>query len=279
MKLLIGGVRGTCPVAQPEFMRYGGETTSFLVESAGDTRVLVDAGTGVRRLGLRLAGRPGSPSVLMLITHYHLDHIVGLPSLGLIYRPEWTIEMAAPAHGSLRIDEIMPRIIAKPFWPLQMEDLESRIHFSELAPGSRELLRGDLAIRWCTVPHPGGCTAYRIDEPATGRGIVIATDVEWSAASAGEKQRFLSLCRDPRPPTLLLFDGQYTPEELDEHRGWGHSSWMEAADVAREAGAGSLLVIHHDPSRNDEALGKIERQLEERLPHARFARGGEEIDV
>jgi ribonuclease BN (tRNA processing enzyme) len=213
----------------------------------------------------------------MLMTHYHLDHVVGLPSLGLIYRPEWAIEMAAPPHGELRLDQIMPRIIARPFWPVQMEDLESRIHFTELAPGGAEMLRGDLRIRWCPVPHPGGCTAYRIDEPASGCGILVATDVEWAAASAEEKDRFLALCREPFPATLLLFDGQYTPEDAASHRGWGHSAWTEAADVADEAGVDALLVIHHDPSRDDDALDGIDAELRCRMPSARLARGGEEV--
>lgn len=258
MKLTFGGVRGTNPVAQPDFMKYGGETTSFLIEGRTGEQVLIDAGTGVRELGRLLQTSVAPKRVLMLMTHYHLDHVVGLPSLGLIYSPEWTLEIAAPAHEDVVVEATMSRVMDKPFWPLQVEDLKSRLHFTALdqAPEA-PLTYGGLEIRWCPLRHPGGCTAYRVDEPATGAALVLATDVEWGSATDGERASLLRLCRSPKPAGLLVMDAQYTPAEVAKFKGWGHSTWEEAAAVARATGVSRLWLTHHDPRRTDADLDAL----------------------
>jgi phosphoribosyl 1,2-cyclic phosphodiesterase len=272
MKLIIGGARGTNPVSEPRFVRYGGETTAFLIEGAGGERVLIDAGTGVRMLGERLQRTTAASSVLLLMTHYHLDHVIGLPSLSIIYSDRWTIRLAAPRRGGVSIRRAMPRIMDKPYWPLQVSDLASHVSFRELPAVSRTGLRyGGLRIRWCPVQHPGGCTAYRVDEPATGASCVIATDVEWSLSSAAERRAFAALSRRA---DLLLFDGQYTPVEYPPRRGWGHSTWPEAVALARAVGAKKLLITHHAPANDDRRLAAIEKKVIAAWPAARLARQG-----
>lgn len=263
MKLIIGGCRGTSPVAQPEFMKYGGDTTSFLIEGAAGARVVVDAGTGVRWIGRRLDADPRNHSLLMLFTHYHLDHVAGLPSLQPIYSPRWSIEMASPNHGAFSVREVIPRVMHKPFWPLQVEDLESRIRFTTLrgSVSASPLVYGGLHISWCGVHHPDGCTAYRFDEPATGDSCVIATDIEWGESSDAERAQLFRLCREPSPAKLLLMDGHYDASEYPKFRGWGHSAWQEVERVAREAGVARALVTHHAPSRTDAELDAIEKRL------------------
>ena len=274
MRLILGGVRGTNPVSQPDFMKYGGETTSILVEGEGGERILVDAGTGVRVLGDRIAAVAQTSSVLLLMTHYHLDHVMGLPSLPLIYNQRWTIRVAAPDHNGFRVDEVMPQIMAKPYWPLQVEHLESFIQFTRLPdPVSKEPIRhGGLEVRWCPVHHPGGCTAYRVDEPITGESFVIATDVEWQLSTDEEKQQLLHLCRHPSPASVLVMDGQITPDEYEAYKGWGHSTWKDAADVARLVQCGRLLVTHHAPYNDDGTLKDIDLRLGKYLKGASLGR-------
>ncbi len=274
MKLILGGVRGTNPVSQPEYMKYGGETTSVLVEGEQGERILIDAGTGVRVLGERIAAVAETSAVLLLMTHYHLDHVMGLPSLPLIYNQRWSILVAAPDHNGFRVDQVVPQIMAKPYWPLQVEHLESLIRFSRLPdPVSREpFAHGSLQVRWCPLRHPGGCTAYRIDEPATGESFVIATDVEWAESTKEEKNLLLELCSGPTPASVLVMDGQFTPAEYEKYRGWGHSSWKDAADVAREVKCGRLLVTHHAPYYDDLALKEIDMRLGKYLPAGSLAR-------
>jgi ribonuclease BN (tRNA processing enzyme) len=138
---------------------------------------------------------------------------------------------------------------------------------------------GGLRISWCPLHHPGGCTAYRVDEPSTGASAVVATDVEWGPAGPAERRAFLDLCARPAPPRLLLFDGQFSRAESARFAGWGHSAWEDAVDAARETGAERLLVIHHGPRRDDGALAAMECEARAALPETRFARGGMEVEL
>jgi ribonuclease BN (tRNA processing enzyme) len=159
---------------------------------------------------------------------------------------------------------------------LQVADLASHLRFRNLpGGGSRRPFRfGRLEVRWCPVQHPGGCSAYRIDEPDTGGSCVIATDVEWSLASPELQRAFREFCVWPGPPDILLLDGQYDPGEYRKRRGWGHSTWKQSADVARAVGARRLLVTHHDPGKNDRRLALTAKKLDTYCPGARLAREG-----
>ncbi|MBW7908294.1 MAG: MBL fold metallo-hydrolase [Kiritimatiellae bacterium] len=281
MKLIIGGVRGTSTVAQASFLRYGGETTSLLIEGRDGARIILDAGTGIQPLGDRLAADPADRRVLLLMTHYHLDHVVGLPSLGLIYDPAWHIRIAAPAHDEFDVGATMSRLMDKPFWPLQVSDLLARVQFDSLTccPSPSVLRWGGFEVRCCPLHHPGGCTAYRIDEPATGASLVVATDVEWGESSPEERAALRSLCTTPRPVSLLLMDAQYEPEEYEAHRGWGHSTWKEALELADAVGAARVRMIHHDPRKNDDALDRVNAKVSALNPAAALARAGEDFDL
>lgn len=281
MKITFGGVRGSCPVAQPDFMQFGGETTSFLIEGAGGERVLVDAGTGVRKLGQHLMSTPGDKSAWLFMTHYHLDHLAGLPMLPMLYSPAWELTMAAPDHNEITMQEIMARILDRPFWPLQVEDLKSGNRFTPL-PGrfSAEPYRcGGIEVRWCPLHHPGGCTAYRFDEPATGASLVIATDVEWGRSDGEEKQLLTDLLRGPAPAKLLVMDGQYTDETIGKFRGWGHSTWQEAAALAAATGVERLLITHHDPSADDEMLENVNAHIQVHGGRSSLAREGVVVEI
>jgi phosphoribosyl 1,2-cyclic phosphodiesterase len=281
MKLTLGGVRGSCPVAQPEFMQYGGETTSVLIEGAAGERILIDAGTGIRKLGRKLMREPGSSSAWLFMTHYHLDHVAGLPMLPMLYDPAWTLTLAAPDHHEVTMQDIMSRLLDRPFWPLQVEDLKSGKRFEAL-PGkaSKEPYRcGGIEVRWCAVHHPGGCTAYRFDEPATGASVVMATDVEWGQSSEEEREALAGLIMHPVPAQLLIMDGQYSDEGIARFRGWGHSSWQEAVSLAGACGAGMVWVTHHDPNADDEALDRVNALIQVQGTRACLAREGMEVEL
>ncbi|MFH0952718.1 MAG: MBL fold metallo-hydrolase [Verrucomicrobiota bacterium] len=279
MKVILGGVRGTSCMSQPEYMRYGGDTTSVLVKGERGERVIIDAGTGVRRLGQVLEAEGADRPMLMLFTHYHLDHVIGLPSLSLLYRNEAKFEIASPPRGGHTAKEVLSQLIAQPYWPVQLEELHAALDF---LPWADEASKdpypfGKLAVRWCPVHHPGGCTAYRIDEPETGRSFVFATDVEWTLSTPAEREAFLRLCREPAPPSLLVFDGQFSRENYARFVGWGHSAWEDAVDAARAVKAKLLLVTHHAPQNNDERLERLDAQMTRELSDVKLARDGMEI--
>ena len=279
MKVILGGVRGTSCIAQSDYMTYGGETTSVLVEGDAGERVIVDAGTGIRQLGQRIESGKAPPSILLLITHYHLDHIMGLPSLSLLYRGGTKFRVGSVRRSNLSARDVLPQIMAQPFWPVQMEDLESSFEFIDWPTeiSVRPHAFGKLDIRWCSVRHPGGCTAYRIDEPATGKSFVFATDFEWGQSTPAEKQMFIRLCREPGPPDLLVLDGQFTRRQYPQFTGWGHSTWEDDVEIAREARARLLVVTHHAPQNPDNRLEMIEAELSREMPDAKLGRDGMEI--
>jgi ribonuclease BN (tRNA processing enzyme) len=273
MKITFGGVRGSCPVAQSDFMQFGGETTSVLVQGKCGEQIVIDAGSGVRELGKLLADSGAGKDVLMLFTHLHLDHVMGLPSLPLIYSPEWSFEFASPAYPVEGLADALRCIINPPYWPLKMEELSARLRFRSLgADGSSCLSYGNLKIRWCSLEHPGGCHAYRVDEPSTGASVVFASDVEWGNTQEARKAELFALCASPHPARLLVMDGQYLPKESSSFVGWGHSTWQEVADVAEHCGILQALITHHDPDRNDEVLEQVRGQIQMHHPWMDLAR-------
>ena len=267
-------------MAHADFLKYGGDTTSALIQGGDGAQVLIDAGTGIRALGSGLEKKHSMPHLLLLMTHYHLDHIMGLPSLSLIYNKNWTVDIAAPIRDGVSVEQAVKRILDKPFWPVQLEQLLAKVSFTTL-PGdcSSEPLRyRGLEIRWCAVHHPEGCTAYRIDEPATGAALVFATDIEWALSDAAEKEAFIRLCREPRPPDALFFDGQFTPENYERFKGWGHSTWRDALAVGEQVKAGKVLVIHHAPQSDDATLDRIDAEIRKAGTWAALARQHQEFE-
>ncbi len=279
MNLVFGGVRGSFPVSGREFSRYGGETTSLLVEGQSGVRILVDLGTGARRLGERLVEQ-GVDELTVLFTHFHLDHLYGLPMLPQLYRPAARLHFLSPRHGGFDVEQVLSQLMAQPYWPLQMEELASRRSFRSLPEESDEPLKvGGIEVRWCAVPHEGGSTAYRFDEPKTGASFVFATDMEWPRAQPAERASFMRLLREPAPTRGLAMDGQYSEEEYSAHVSWGHTPWNQAVCIAREAEAGELWITHHDPGRTDEQLDRIQAKVNGDWALARLARQGEIVTM
>lgn len=282
MKLIFCGVRGTSAEIQPEYSRFGGDTTCLLVEGANQEKIIIDAGTGIRNASRRLSKIKGHKShLLLLFTHYHLDHIMGLPSCSFLYDKKWRFEIAAPVRGRFAVEDIVSRILEKPFWPLQVGTMPAKIRFINLPPNNAAgpFKFGRIEVRWCPLHHSEGCTAYRFDEPATGASFVFATDVEWAQSTMKEKAQFLRLCTEPSPAQVLIFDGQFNRRNYPEHKGWGHSTVEEAVAIARHIGVRRLYVTHHAPGIDDLQLQKTETRLIKQMPAARLAREGLEVTV
>lgn len=232
MKVFLGGARGSFPVSGADQVRYGGDTFALLVEDREGTQVLIDAGSGVRNLAGRL--RLGATA---FFTHMHLDHLIGIPALSQI----WPLQFVSP-HGGL--PEALARVFSPPVWPVKLPAAEFPVPAAPVEAGG-------LRISWQAVAHPDGCLAYRVDEPATGAAVVVATDIEWPAMTPRAQDAFALFARGV---DLLVFDAHFLPGEYAAHQGWGHSAWTDAVEAARRCGAGKLWLIHHDPARTDAEL-------------------------
>jgi ribonuclease BN (tRNA processing enzyme) len=280
MDLMIGGARGTMPWAEPCAAVYGGDTTSFMITAGDGTRIAVDGGTGLRCIQEELAQHPLDRRLLMLFTHYHLDHVMGLPSFPPLYDQGWDIELAAPVREGRTVGGVIQKLVTPPFWPIPWQKLAARIRCTDLeaAPGTPGYPYGALSVRWCALHHQDGCSAYRIDEPATGASVVIATDVEWALSSPGEREALVALCRDPVPAGALVFDSTYTAENYDGFRGWGHSTWEDGVALAHETGVHRLLLTHH-ARHDDRTLQARERRIQAICPVAALLRQGDVIAI
>lgn len=278
MRVVLGGVRGTAPVSHPDFSLFGGATTCVLVADRAGHRIVLDAGTGLQRLAPEFEITQGRIAPLMLLTHYHLDHLMGLPSFPLLYDADAEIIIAAPLREGITAQRAVERLIAAPFWPVGFRARQQYLVLPQDS-GDRPFQYGPFEVRWCAVHHPNGCHAYRIDELDSGRSMVFATDLEWGASNAAERQALLALCRYPRPLDLLIMDGQFDSATGARFRGWGHSAWQEAVGVAKAAAARHLVVTHHAPDANDDLLAQREQHLlgaagQAGLPKAWLAREG-----
>jgi len=274
--MYIGGARGTGPWVHDSAREFGGDSTSILITGEAGEQVVIDAGSGLERIAPRV--HADAQPVLMAFTHYHLDHVCGLPSFPWLYRGEARLTFIGPDVESGSIGDVLARWVQAPWWPVGWEQTGAQKSCCALPSPGEALEWGGLRIRCCAVPHAGGCVAYRIDEPARGSGLVIATDLEWAASSASQKNDFLSLCASPGPADVLVFDAQFLPEEYPSFVGWGHSTWHDALDIHKQTGVERILLTHHGRHADATLCGR-EKHIQAVMPMMEFARQGMEWEI
>jgi phosphoribosyl 1,2-cyclic phosphodiesterase len=241
------GTRGTVPTPGPSTLRYGGNTACVEVR-CGNQLIILDAGTGIRPLGLQL-DREGVNEVHLMISHMHMDHVHGFPFFNLIYAPGSRLKI----YGRVGVMEVLRRQTEIPYFPVPFQNLSSDIQFIELqSPFSL----GDVLVSAHKVNHPGGCYAFRFEY--ADRTFTYLTDHEPFVRSNDDSHENRLLDRGvlefTRGANLLAREAQYTSEEYEQKRGWGHSTYDDAVQDAIEAGVERLALIHHDPLHDDEFL-------------------------
>ena len=273
MRIILGGVRGSMPLSDARYTSFGGATTCVLVDNGENGRLLFDAGTGLRTLQPLLAAADEQQPVLMLFTHYHLDHLMGLPNFAPLYDPARSFLIAAPPCDGVTAEQAVRRIVAPPFWPAPFR---AHLHFHTLPAtcGETPFRHGPFDVRWCAVHHCNGCHAYRVDERGSGASLVFATDLEWSSSSGPERDALVRLCREPAPVDVLIMEGHHDARSL---AGWGHSTWQEAVQLARTVSARQLVITHLSPEDDDLVLAEREQRLRGLMPAARLGRQGMSI--
>jgi ribonuclease BN (tRNA processing enzyme) len=276
LRLFIGGMRGSRPATGCAFQKFGGDTTSLLLVGSGGERLVLDAGTGLEAVATQLS-RMGAGEVTMLFSHYHLDHMVGLTMNPLFYQSGWFFRFLGPTFADGGVRDAVTRLLGPPYWPVALAKMIARFDFSESTTDETQI--GSLRVRACPVPHPGGCLAYRIDDVQAGVGLVFATDLEWQKRTEAHEAAFLALCREPRPADLLAIDAHFARENGQAFAGWGHSSWQDCIEIAESAGIGQVLLGHHAPDADDEALLALEQQVKKRSPAGMLARAGQWLTV
>lgn len=273
MKIKFYGTRGSIPVPDPNSIKFGGNTTCLLVRLANGRLGILDAGTGIRNLGRDLLAEGfGQDNIFIVLSHTHWDHIQGFPFFVPAYDTNRKFTLAFPgrkeAARSLR--DIFATQMQSEFFPVPLEGLAAEIDFLE-PENSTQTSPFGIKLSSIKHNHPGGAYSYRIEEE--GRVLVYCTDIEHGETI---DQAIVELAKGA---DLLIHDAQYTPEELPQKKGWGHSSWEQAIEVAEKAGVKRLALTHHDPDHNDTFLQSVERECQARFPNCFLAREGVEIEI
>jgi phosphoribosyl 1,2-cyclic phosphodiesterase len=262
------GVRGSVPVSCEAQARTGGNTSCVEVGLDGRQPVIIDAGTGIRALGLELMTRPrpGRGEATILLSHLHWDHIQGIPFFAPLYDADWAITFYA-ARPRDETGHAVRLQTSAPYFPAGWA-VKAKLAYEEIHDQGLEA--GGMHIRPYHLSHPGGSCGFRLD--GGGRTVVYVSDHEHGNAKVDAGLRTWAHGAD-----LLIWDSQYTPEDFHLHQGWGHGTWLEGTRVAVDAEVKQLALFHHDPQRTDTGLDEIEAAARREFSNTVVARQGQEI--
>jgi phosphoribosyl 1,2-cyclic phosphodiesterase len=262
------GVRGSVPCPGAQTTRYGGNTACVEVR-CGSTRLVFDAGTGIRLMG-REWEQSGEPlTAHIFFSHTHLDHIHGLPFFRPAYAEQNCFELwAGHLRGNgQRLQTVLQTLMQPPLFPVPLDILHACIGFHDFAAGDVLAPAPGVLLRTAPLDHPGGACGYRVEYG--GRSVCYVTDTEHVEGQLDPQVLALIDGAD-----LVIYDCTFTDEELPAYRGWGHSTWQQGVRLCEAANAGRLIAFHHNPDRDDEALDEIAAELDRARPGSLVAREG-----
>jgi len=272
MQVTLWGTRGSLATPGPEMARYGGNTSCVGVVGREGTMLVLDAGTGIRRLAATI---PASMRrVDVLLTHLHMDHIQGLGFFAPLYRPDFEVHLWGPGSAALRLKARLMRYLSPPLFPVSLSELPCKLTFHEVPCAEIDI--GEFRVCSALVCHPGPTVGYRITAPEKGV-LTYLPDHEPALAAL----RFPSLPREwtsggtlAAGADVLIHDSQYSAAEYPGHCGWGHSSLNQTLDFGTLTEVKQLVPFHHDPGHSDTDLDRLMAQaIEEAKPAYRVTPG------
>lgn len=252
MKIKFWGCRGSIPVPDIRMMKYGGDTTSVEIDLDGEL-FLIDAGTGIRKLGESLLKRK-IYNFNVFVTHSHWDHIQGFPFFTPIYSEKAKIHVIGCTNSYKQLKDILSSQMSYEFFPISFHDLKSKITFSEVC--SNQLTINGYKIKTIQTNHAIFTSAVRIEK--NGKSFVFMTDNELESKNPiNPRRKFIEFCKGA---DYLIHDSQFTDAEYTYRKNWGHSTFEQSIKLAEEARVKNLGFFHHDPNRKDTDLAALSRK-------------------
>jgi len=261
-RVCLWGTRGSIASAGPDTVAYGGNTSCVEIEGRDGTIVILDAGTGIRRVGDTFVE---PRRIDILLTHLHMDHIQGLGFFGPFFLDDFDVHVWGPPSTTQDLRTRLTRYLSPPLFPVRLRDVAARLELHDAPIGKFTV--GGLEVSAQTVIHPGQTLGYRISDGSTTIAYLPDHEPALGVAELGGEPDWTSGHDLARGADLLIHDAQYTADEYDQRVGWGHSRIGDAVALAQMAGARQLVTFHHDPAHNDE-------ELDEMLADARRAAAG-----
>jgi phosphoribosyl 1,2-cyclic phosphodiesterase len=272
MKVTLWGTRGSLATPGPETARYGGNTACVQVEGADGSVLVLDAGTGIRRLGAALP--PDIPRVDILLTHLHMDHLQGLGFFRPLRTPGVDVHIWGPASTMLGLRARLARYLSPPLFPVVLRELECNLTLHEIP--AQEIRVGSFKISASLVCHPDPTVGFRIEEGDAVLTYLPDHEPALGAPHFPFRADWVSGMALAQSASLLIHDAQYTDAEYAPRTGWGHSAMSHTVEFARLAGARELVPFHHDPSHSDTDLDRLFAELlEQTKPSFRVTPGME----
>jgi phosphoribosyl 1,2-cyclic phosphodiesterase len=259
MLIRIWGSRGSIPVSGAEYLKYGGDTTCVEIRTQSGDIIIIDAGTGIRRLGNQLAEEKCF-DLNFIFTHAHWDHIMGFPFFRPLYSKKTNIRLhRCPFHNKF-VESILPTVMAPPNFPVKYTDIIAQMSYSETC--SLEFEVGSVNVVPVALNHPNGGSGYKFIED--GKTFVFLTDNELGYVHPGGLT-FEDYLEFSSGADLLIHDAEYTPEEYKTYRDWGHSDYTDTLDLAQKAAVKKLGLFHLNQERTDKEMDQIVKNCRRRV--------------
>lgn len=253
MQIKCWGCRGSIPVSGREYIKYGGDTTCLEIRAKSGDIIIVDAGTGIRRLGLQLI-KEGCFHYNFLLTHAHWDHLMGFPFFKPLFMKDTKICMHRGPFHKKYMETMFSKVMAPPNFPVRFSDLKAEIVYEEGCPQSFAI--GSVTVVPIPISHPNTGKGYKFIED--DKSFIFLTDNELGYTHPGGLgyAHYRSFCQGA---DLLFHDAEYTPVEYDTLIEWGHSTYTDALQLASEAKVKKIGLFHHNQDRTDKEVDKIVR--------------------
>jgi len=259
MQIRCWGSRGSIPVSGKSVIKYGGDTTCLEIRSKNDDIIIIDAGTGIRRLGNQLLDE-GRHTYHFIFTHGHWDHVMGFPFFKPLYFSRPRLEMhQCPFHGKF-VETILTKVMSPPTFPVKFSELRAEVHYEDACPYTFEI--GSVAITPIPISHPNSGSGYKFVED--GKAFVFLTDneLDYNHPGAVTYREYVDFASGA---DLLIHDAEYTPQEYKKSRSWGHSDYIQALDLAVAAGVKKFGLFHINQERTDSEMDRIVEDCRQRL--------------